>query len=260
MPTSINFKKLRFMKTSKLMFALSVVATSASLLLSSCNMLNKDIDNINKGGGTKVDDPTSLFTINGQVESSLLGSIDTIKAFDDAKERLLGTCPVANNGSFSLQIKAQVTSADTIFNKQHATSLIVFALWSQGRYPEIKKRNLLCVSFRYLKAYKKGVFVTSLSKSSSDMKTSDNGEILGPFTNMSNHYIYLNDSLSCSDLYASQNQFDSNLNDTTTTNFQLRKGWTETTEIFKNDFYYKRHWSISASNATPNQITWKKSQ
>ncbi len=243
------------------MYALAVVATSASLLLSSCNGSNKDVDNLTKGGGTKVDDPTMKCTVSGLLDSTLLGTIDTVKAYDDEYGRLLGACSVSNSGSFDLHINAQVTPADTLYHgKSAATVLIRHALWSKGRYPEIMKRNLVCVSFMYLKAYKKGVFVTSLRKSSSDMKTSDNGDILGPYTSISNRYIYLNDSLSCSDLYASKNQFDSNLNDTTTMNFQLRKGWTETTEIFKNDFYYKRHWSISASNATPNQITWKKSQ
>lgn len=41
------------MKSTKLMFALSVVATSASLLLSSCNLLNNEIDNMGQNNNGK---------------------------------------------------------------------------------------------------------------------------------------------------------------------------------------------------------------
>ena len=237
------------MKTSKLMFALSVVATSASLLLSSCNMLNKDIDNINNGGGTKVDDPTSLFTINGQVESSLLGSIDTIKAFDDAKGRLLGTCLVANNGSFSLQIKAQVTLADSLL-----ANLIIDSKGATWRWfprtPTESERKLLCISVSTLNAYKKGQLVSKLQKS----KLSMIGDtIIGYQCDSRTKYVYLNEPLNITYAYPINVTTDSVSYD-----YKLVKGWTEISFITKWNIDGTYRWNCHFSNTIPDGIMWVK--
>jgi hypothetical protein len=237
-------KKLRFM------YALTVVATSASLLFSSCNGSNKDVDNLTNGGGTKVDDPTSLFTINGQVESSLLGSIDTIKAFDDAGNRLLGTCPVANSGSFSLQIKAQVTSADSLFANMICGSKNRAAWGWFPRTPTESERKLICISVSTLNAYKKGQLVSKLQKS----KLSMIGDtIIGYQCDSRTKYVYLNEPLNITYAYPINVTTDSMSYD-----YKLVKGWTEISFITKWNINGTYRWNCHFSNTIPDGIMWVK--
>jgi hypothetical protein len=138
-------------------FKFVVLVASACILMSSCNLLNFEIDNIGKDGDTTSD--LIKLTISGQV-SNYGGEFDEMRVYDDINfkyKKILGTCYILSNGSFTLNLQAKVDISDTI-----GSDTIGWALFPPPQTAD--ERKVMTTGFNKIYAYKKGTLVGSIVK------------------------------------------------------------------------------------------------
>lgn len=138
-------------------FKFVVLIASTCLLLSSCNQLNFEINNIDKDGEATSD--LIKLTISGKV-SNYGGEFDEMRVYDDINfkyKKILGTCYILSNGNFTLNLQAKVDVSDTI-----GSDTIGWALFPPPQTAE--DRKVMTTGFNKIYAYKKGILVGSIVK------------------------------------------------------------------------------------------------
>jgi hypothetical protein len=149
------------MKTSKFMFVFSVVVASAAMLFTSCNQLNNEINNLNKGGGT-APDPTKLM-ISGVIDK-YHGECDELRVYSQNGNgndiNKLGTCKVGSNGEFTINMQAILNESDTLgVDSTDASAIFVFP------FPRsVEARKSKYIQFSNMYAFKSGKQVGLVSK------------------------------------------------------------------------------------------------
>ena len=163
------------MKNMKLMYVLTVVVASASLLLSSCNQLNNEINNLNKGGEI-VQDPTKL-TLSGVIDN-YHGECDELRVSGENGNgndiNKLGTCKVGSNGEFTMNMQAILNESDTL--GVNTTDLLAKDVFPFPRSVEDRKSKY--VSFYRMYAFKSGKQVGIIFKTIKESSGSAGGTSL----------------------------------------------------------------------------------
>jgi hypothetical protein len=233
------------------MYALAVVATSASLLLSSCNASNDEVNN-SKG---KNQEQLPTLTISGKISQFVPSSIDSLRAYDDKNINFLGACPVASDGSFKITITPKFTASDSIGriwenNKYYSG----FNQWFPNSRLRTSNNNATCMTISNLFAYKNGKYVTSICNKYSYLYNQ-------PDTIFAREkkiiYIYCNSIINIS----KTDSLDLNLFNSF--NYQLKNGWTE----ICNEFEYSNKIDLKNninrtklvmyhSDNIPNDVEW----